>query len=184
MTQQLSNCCKAQVSVSSSDEGTSCFMCSECKRPCDVWWQGKILEGNLNWPTFIKMKEQVSVDDKLCCLCNDLLDATESKYCEICIATNKEQVRVDNEPDAIILGHDIASPDGDKSVVIIDLEHYERLKRLEEDCNNLEKIKEENKQLLNALKDIGEFNRLKRLDENVRRAIALGEVVSLEDLYE
>lgn len=36
MTQQLSNCCKAQVSVSSSDEGTSCFMCSECKWPCDL----------------------------------------------------------------------------------------------------------------------------------------------------
>jgi hypothetical protein len=37
MTQQLSNCCKAQVTVSSGDEGTSCFMCSECKRPCDLF---------------------------------------------------------------------------------------------------------------------------------------------------
>jgi len=36
MTQQLSNCCKAEVTVSSSDEGTSCFVCCECERPCDL----------------------------------------------------------------------------------------------------------------------------------------------------
>jgi hypothetical protein len=33
---QLSNCCKAQVSVDSSDEGISCFVCSGCKKPCDA----------------------------------------------------------------------------------------------------------------------------------------------------
>jgi hypothetical protein len=43
MTQQLSNCCKAQVSVSSSDEGTSCFMCGECKRPCDLFYDKKLM---------------------------------------------------------------------------------------------------------------------------------------------
>lgn len=37
MTQQLSNCCKAQVSVDSSDEGTSCFVCSKCKKACDLF---------------------------------------------------------------------------------------------------------------------------------------------------
>jgi hypothetical protein len=71
MTQQLSNCCKAQVSVSSGDEGTSCFMCNKCKRPCDIanlemLERGGILVSNGGYKI---MKEQVSVDEHKNCLC-------------------------------------------------------------------------------------------------------------------
>jgi hypothetical protein len=45
--QELSNCCKAQVTVDSADEGTSCYVCIKCNKPCDLF------ENN---------KEQVSVD--------------------------------------------------------------------------------------------------------------------------
>jgi len=30
-----SNCCGANVKVSTSDEGTSCYVCLECNRACD-----------------------------------------------------------------------------------------------------------------------------------------------------
>lgn len=34
--EKLSNCCSAPLSVHTADEGTSCYVCSECKEPCDV----------------------------------------------------------------------------------------------------------------------------------------------------
>jgi uncharacterized protein (UPF0335 family) len=46
MMKELSNCCNAGVKVDSSDEGTSCYVCTQCNKPCDL-----------------QMKEQVSVDD-------------------------------------------------------------------------------------------------------------------------
>jgi hypothetical protein len=76
MTQQLSNCCKAQATVSSSDEGTSCFMCVECKRPCDLRHQ---------------MKEQVSVDYGCDCkncereLFNIGCEKTQKRFNKVCI---------------------------------------------------------------------------------------------------
>jgi hypothetical protein len=47
MNEQLSNCCKSQANVDSADEGTSCYVCAQCKRPCDLLQTG----------------EQVSVDN-------------------------------------------------------------------------------------------------------------------------
>lgn len=43
MTQQLSNCCKAPAIVSSSDEGTSCFMCDGCNKPCDLYRANRLM---------------------------------------------------------------------------------------------------------------------------------------------
>jgi hypothetical protein len=37
MTEQLSNCCKAEAYVDKSDEGTSCFVCTQCNKPCDLY---------------------------------------------------------------------------------------------------------------------------------------------------
>lgn len=51
--------------------------------------------------------------------------------------------------------------------IFIPKEEYERLKKIEK----LQSIKEENKQLASALYELGEFNRLKRLDENVKHMI-------------
>lgn len=31
-----SNCCGAPVNVSEGDEGTNCYICSRCDKPCDV----------------------------------------------------------------------------------------------------------------------------------------------------
>lgn len=35
----LSNCCKAEMKASIADEGTGCYMCDKCGKPCDaaVW---------------------------------------------------------------------------------------------------------------------------------------------------
>ena len=33
---KLSDCCNASATVCSSDEGTMCFICDKCKKPCDV----------------------------------------------------------------------------------------------------------------------------------------------------
>lgn len=116
MTNQLSNCCKAPATVSSSDEGTSCYMCSECKRSCDV---------------FVDEQVSVSVDE--------------------------------------------AKLGMDKTVyqVYMPIEEWQRLKQLEKDCMRLDKIKEENKELRIALNELGEFNRLNRLDENIKKRIKL-----------
>jgi hypothetical protein len=35
--QQLSNCCKTFTSVETASEGTNCFVCSECKKACDLF---------------------------------------------------------------------------------------------------------------------------------------------------
>jgi hypothetical protein len=32
----LSSCCKAPVTTSTADEGTSCYICTKCNRPCDT----------------------------------------------------------------------------------------------------------------------------------------------------
>lgn len=32
----LSKCCKAVVSVDQGEEGTSCWVCGNCNKPCDV----------------------------------------------------------------------------------------------------------------------------------------------------
>lgn len=31
-----SNCCHEQVKVNEGDEGTNCYICSKCDRPCDI----------------------------------------------------------------------------------------------------------------------------------------------------
>lgn len=33
---ELSNCCNAPVKVDTADEGTSCYMCAACRKPCDL----------------------------------------------------------------------------------------------------------------------------------------------------
>jgi len=33
---ELSNCCKAKVEVISGEEGTSFWLCTKCKKPCDI----------------------------------------------------------------------------------------------------------------------------------------------------
>jgi len=33
---ELSNCCNAPVKVDTSEEGTSCYICTECISPCDI----------------------------------------------------------------------------------------------------------------------------------------------------
>lgn len=35
--QELSNCCKVSVTVDSAAEGTSCYVCNECKKACDLF---------------------------------------------------------------------------------------------------------------------------------------------------
>lgn len=35
MPTPLSNCCKAKAIVSVADEGTACYMCTKCDKPCD-----------------------------------------------------------------------------------------------------------------------------------------------------
>lgn len=37
MNGQVSNCCRAELQVSSSDEGTSFYVCSSCNKACDVY---------------------------------------------------------------------------------------------------------------------------------------------------
>lgn len=81
----------------------------------------------------------------------------------------KEQVSVDEEPTAIILGYDVTSPDGDKSVVIIDYEEYERLKTVEEENTRL---KDEINMLIESnFNAHAKIENLKRLDENVKKKI-------------
>lgn len=41
---QLSNCHKAPATVDTADEGTSCYVCSECKRPCDLFIDYELLD--------------------------------------------------------------------------------------------------------------------------------------------
>jgi hypothetical protein len=60
------------------------------------------------------------------------------------VAEMKEQVGVD----PVILGYDMASLDGDKSVVVIEYEIYERLKRLDE---NVKREIENQKKYLDRL---------------------------------
>lgn len=31
-----SSCCGAPLTVSTADEGTSCYICTQCDRPCDA----------------------------------------------------------------------------------------------------------------------------------------------------
>lgn len=52
MKNQISNCCKEPVTVNTADEGTSCFMCTACGKPCDLFCEEM-------------MKEQVSVDESI-----------------------------------------------------------------------------------------------------------------------
>ena len=33
---ELSNCCNAPVKVSTADEGTSCYVCTRCQKPCNI----------------------------------------------------------------------------------------------------------------------------------------------------
>lgn len=99
------------------------------------------------------MKEQVSVNDKLCCLCNDILDATESKYCEICIATNREQVRVDDK-------------------FVDDVETELACGHVAWDTIPATYICEA---VIEVYKASPEYQHLKRLDENVKRRIAMHE---------
>ncbi len=33
---ELSTCCNAPVKVSTADEGTSCYVCTRCQKPCDI----------------------------------------------------------------------------------------------------------------------------------------------------
>ena len=33
---QTSNCCNGELLTSSGEEGTSCYICSKCQKPCDV----------------------------------------------------------------------------------------------------------------------------------------------------
>ena len=35
-TPEVSNCCKAPIEVSTADEGTSCYICTKCGKPCDI----------------------------------------------------------------------------------------------------------------------------------------------------
>lgn len=30
-----SNCCNALLTISTADEGTSCYICTKCQKPCD-----------------------------------------------------------------------------------------------------------------------------------------------------
>lgn len=49
---ELSNCCKRPVIVDSSNEGTSCFVCSQCKKACDLFCEEMIsleIEVNKCW---------------------------------------------------------------------------------------------------------------------------------------
>lgn len=72
MKEQLSNCCKASANIDCADEGTSCYICAQCKRPCDLLQTG----------------EQVSVDDCKCtchrlshkCTYCDCSDKLKSEY--------------------------------------------------------------------------------------------------------
>jgi hypothetical protein len=38
---ELSNCCKCQAIVDSSDEGTNCYVCSACKKACDLFFENE-----------------------------------------------------------------------------------------------------------------------------------------------
>lgn len=37
MKKQLSKCCKAEIEVNLGDEGTNCWLCGKCKKPCNVF---------------------------------------------------------------------------------------------------------------------------------------------------
>lgn len=46
---ELSKCCKAKASVDTADEGTSCYMCEKCNKPCDLdnWKNEDAQEGEI-----------------------------------------------------------------------------------------------------------------------------------------
>jgi hypothetical protein len=62
---QLSNCCKAQVIVYSSYEGTGRFICVGCSKACDLFYD-----------------EQASVDNKSHCAQCHIIDQHIKKHLE------------------------------------------------------------------------------------------------------
>lgn len=42
MPKEISSCCKAPVKTSIADEGTGCYICSKCGKPCDLYFPEKI----------------------------------------------------------------------------------------------------------------------------------------------
>lgn len=112
MTQQLSNCCKAQVSVSSSDEGTSCFMCDGCKHPCDLEKITALNHGNCSCPICVPVKYQLN-------------------------KTMKEQVSVCKIENLSDSDYRIGDNNLSGDIVVINKQKYERLKRLDENVNKL-----------------------------------------------
>lgn len=98
MTQQLSNCCKAQVTVDSSDEGTSCFVCSGCKKACDLFEEMFVIDEcrefiycknhNINMP--IACKDTLNQLQRL-----KRLDENRKKLIEI--IQEKKKSNIDND---------------------------------------------------------------------------------------
>ncbi len=37
----LSSCCKAPIVTQIADEGTGCYICTKCRKGCDVWHEEK-----------------------------------------------------------------------------------------------------------------------------------------------
>jgi hypothetical protein len=68
MKEQLSNCCKCQVNVDSSDEGTSCYVCSGCKRACDLFEETFELDEVIKIIGHLNMKKKHKMVSILCAL--------------------------------------------------------------------------------------------------------------------
>jgi hypothetical protein len=34
---QKSSCCQVEIKTSCADEGTCCYVCEKCGKPCDIW---------------------------------------------------------------------------------------------------------------------------------------------------
>jgi Fe2+ or Zn2+ uptake regulation protein len=148
MTQQLSNCCKAPTTVSSSDEGTSCFMCGECKRACNIANLEALEPGGVlvNKGEYKIMKEQVSVDMQ-CPYCKNkfayesgVLNHIKFKRCkalrEIC---NHENVQIDSLSRIYCVDCNLVNVSNmlQASKTIVNKSELERLKRLEANVKKL-----------------------------------------------
>lgn len=59
LEQQLSNCCEAPIMTSTGDEGTSCYICRNCKKACDPKSDHVVQVDNMVTPSPSKWEDSI-----------------------------------------------------------------------------------------------------------------------------
>lgn len=62
--EKLSSCCQASIKTDCGDEGTCCFMCSKCNKPCDIYVEEELPNVRGDNPEYPEDEEQETFDHK------------------------------------------------------------------------------------------------------------------------